>query len=342
MRTSAPALRSATCSPFAAPPKMQTARAPTACVNFWASAWICCASSRVGASTRTCGRAGPRSSFLVLCFRTPPAPRFPMRTSAGRRKPQVLPLPVFATATTSSPWRASGHACAWIGVGSVYPCSLRAAERRSPSSGSAAAKVSQGGGHPAFTTISCALRYAAASWPSAASWAGRAGRAGGLTGLPPSARCRFVAASSPSPSRTVFAFRFFRPLRGPAGVALGGVAAVGTTLPRISGWQGVASVGWATACAILPFAALGLAAACPGASPATSPAAAPSVGASCTLRTFLPLTLPTRGLACDLSAAAASAGGLSATAASAAGVAGLALAALGFFLLVLGAAWPAG
>ena len=38
---------------------------------------------------------------------------------AGARKPQVLPLPVEAIATTSRPSAAIGQACAWMNVGAA-------------------------------------------------------------------------------------------------------------------------------------------------------------------------------------------------------------------------------
>ena len=40
--------------------------------------------------------------------------------NSGNKKAQVLPLPVFATDTTSRPERMMGQAQAWTGVGAVY------------------------------------------------------------------------------------------------------------------------------------------------------------------------------------------------------------------------------
>jgi len=70
------------------------------------ASYICSASSHVGARTSTCGLL--------------PAPLDERRrTSAGRPKASVLPLPVSAMPTTSFPESAGGYAQAWMGVGSL-------------------------------------------------------------------------------------------------------------------------------------------------------------------------------------------------------------------------------
>ena len=68
---------------------------------FRISPLICSASSRVGASTSTCGRLGSTR---------------PQRSTAGRPKAAVLPVPVEERPTMSCPSRISGIAAAWIGV----------------------------------------------------------------------------------------------------------------------------------------------------------------------------------------------------------------------------------
>lgn len=47
-----------------------------------------------------------------------------MCSMPGSRKPQVLPDPVLAMATRSRPAIATGHACAWMGVGAEKPARL--------------------------------------------------------------------------------------------------------------------------------------------------------------------------------------------------------------------------
>ena len=68
---------------------------------FWnaSATWI--ASSRVGASTSTCGLLAAASS----------------RASAGRAKAAVLPVPVWAWPSTSRPASSGGMVAAWIGLG---------------------------------------------------------------------------------------------------------------------------------------------------------------------------------------------------------------------------------
>src|SRR5437868_11742823 len=43
----------------------------------------------------------------------------------GRRNASVLPVPVWAVATTSRPSRAGGIACACTGVGTANPCLVK-------------------------------------------------------------------------------------------------------------------------------------------------------------------------------------------------------------------------
>src|SRR5438876_184072 len=67
-------------------------------------------------SARTGWRAG---DALVLACRA-------SRCRSGSANPAVLPVPVWAPPRTSRPCSTSGMACAWIGVGSTYPCSATA------------------------------------------------------------------------------------------------------------------------------------------------------------------------------------------------------------------------
>src|SRR5690625_6089410 len=73
---------------------------------------ICSASSRVGVTIRARGERCLRLSWLPLS---------PLRI--GRTKAAVLPVPVCAHPMTSRAVVATGMACAWIGVGEVYPVS---------------------------------------------------------------------------------------------------------------------------------------------------------------------------------------------------------------------------
>src|SRR5712664_441656 len=67
-------------------------------------------------SARTGWRAG---EALVLACRA-------SRCRSGKVNPAVLPVPVWAPPRTSRPCSTNGIACAWIGVGSTYPCSATA------------------------------------------------------------------------------------------------------------------------------------------------------------------------------------------------------------------------
>src|SRR5712671_2774258 len=67
-------------------------------------------------SARTGWRAG---EALVLACRA-------KRCRSGKVNPAVLPVPVWAPPRTSRPCSTNGIACAWIGVGSTYPCSATA------------------------------------------------------------------------------------------------------------------------------------------------------------------------------------------------------------------------
>ena len=82
-------------------------RTPAERPNLSASSLIWTASSRVGASTSMLGplRGSGRLLWIII--------------KPGNRNPQVLPLPVFAMATRSLPCKATGHACAWMGVGAL-------------------------------------------------------------------------------------------------------------------------------------------------------------------------------------------------------------------------------
>ena len=72
---------------------------------FWKASATWIASSRVGASTSTCGLLAAASS----------------RASAGSANAAVLPVPVAAWPTRSLPPISGGMASRWIGVGSSYP-----------------------------------------------------------------------------------------------------------------------------------------------------------------------------------------------------------------------------
>mmetsp|Transcript_67158 Transcript_67158/g.205655 ORF Transcript_67158/g.205655 Transcript_67158/m.205655 type:complete len:225 (-) Transcript_67158:13-687(-) len=80
---------------------------PAGLANFFASASICTASSRVGAMTSIRGEPD-RRSFMILA-------------QAGNRNPSVLPEPVLATPMRSRPITATGQAYCWMGLGAWKP-----------------------------------------------------------------------------------------------------------------------------------------------------------------------------------------------------------------------------
>jgi hypothetical protein len=104
-----PCWMSRSCELLGAPPYTQVLRMPDERPNLSASALICMASSRVGASTSTVGPARGSRRVALMCM------------MPGSRKPQVLPEPVLAMATQSRPDSAMGHAMAWMGVGDLKP-----------------------------------------------------------------------------------------------------------------------------------------------------------------------------------------------------------------------------
>ena len=82
-----------------------------------ASAWICNASSRVGARINASGSGIDDDAVNP----SEDAAAASMRWRIGRRNASVFPLPVFATAMASLPAHATGHACCWIMDGAVNP-----------------------------------------------------------------------------------------------------------------------------------------------------------------------------------------------------------------------------
>mmetsp|Transcript_29245 Transcript_29245/g.73316 ORF Transcript_29245/g.73316 Transcript_29245/m.73316 type:complete len:244 (+) Transcript_29245:710-1441(+) len=101
---------------LSAPPKRVAQRRPKRPRMGSAAAAVCAATSRVGASTRTRGPGGAASS------RQPAASR---RSSAGRRKPSVLPLPVGASTSASLPCARTGQHCRCTSVGTLKPSASR-------------------------------------------------------------------------------------------------------------------------------------------------------------------------------------------------------------------------
>eukprot|EP00964_Phaeocystis_antarctica_P106036 scaffold70990_cov49-Phaeocystis_antarctica.AAC.4 len=109
------------------------------------SAWlkICVPSSR--ALLRTSARTGstpPGSAAASLRSR---------RSTVGMRNAKVLPVPVFALASTSEPPRTCGSTPVWMGVSSATPASARAITRASRTPGA----VGRGGMR---RTCQCAQR----------------------------------------------------------------------------------------------------------------------------------------------------------------------------------------
>jgi hypothetical protein len=104
------------------------------------------ASSLVGVSTRhriLLGQwpwwAWEASPFGAGCF------ELCRRSSIGREKAAVFPVPVWAQPTISRPERMMGIDCAWIGVGTVYP-SVESARRIGSESPSSVKRAKMGGG----------------------------------------------------------------------------------------------------------------------------------------------------------------------------------------------------
>mmetsp|Transcript_72476 Transcript_72476/g.170447 ORF Transcript_72476/g.170447 Transcript_72476/m.170447 type:complete len:222 (-) Transcript_72476:600-1265(-) len=111
---SAPCRMARSWSLLHAPPYSTSALALTLPATLSASAPICCANSRVGANTRNRGLMASvhHPVGLLSLFGGGLGPDAKTRARAGRMKPQVLPLPVFATATRSRPAITTGHAAA--------------------------------------------------------------------------------------------------------------------------------------------------------------------------------------------------------------------------------------
>src|SRR5437016_2126304 len=80
------------------------ARKPLARPRVPVASWICSACSRVG--TMINARTAPRGPLIS-------------RSRIGKTKAAFLPVPVWATPTTSLPWSSVGIARRWMGVGSV-------------------------------------------------------------------------------------------------------------------------------------------------------------------------------------------------------------------------------
>src|SRR5216683_6727911 len=117
-RNSTPWRRAAVCGFISIPPNTTVLRRPTYFPYVRTLCSTCAANSRVGVrmSARTGWRAG---DALVLACRA-------NRCRSGSVNPAVLPVPVWAPPRTSRPCSTNGIACAWIGVGSTYPCSATA------------------------------------------------------------------------------------------------------------------------------------------------------------------------------------------------------------------------
>mmetsp|Transcript_99270 Transcript_99270/g.281117 ORF Transcript_99270/g.281117 Transcript_99270/m.281117 type:complete len:338 (-) Transcript_99270:405-1418(-) len=108
-----PRLSHSSCSPFGSPPVTTQQRMPLERPNFSASIWICCASSRVGASTSTMGPRCASAPLRSTCAKP------------GPRNASVLPLPLLAMPMRSWPAARIGQHWAWMGVGSTKPaCSI--------------------------------------------------------------------------------------------------------------------------------------------------------------------------------------------------------------------------
>ncbi|MNT33603.1 hypothetical protein D3C72_1695390 [compost metagenome] len=108
----------AACSLKSSPPVIMPALIKVNWAKRSISFRVCCASSRVGSSTRA--RISTR-----FCFRST------RRLSTGSTKAAVLPLPVFAVTRRSRPCKARGMAAACTGVGSSKFNAATALSRRS-------------------------------------------------------------------------------------------------------------------------------------------------------------------------------------------------------------------
>mmetsp|Transcript_16551 Transcript_16551/g.55902 ORF Transcript_16551/g.55902 Transcript_16551/m.55902 type:complete len:264 (+) Transcript_16551:836-1627(+) len=105
-RTSTPRVSMASSRDLLRPPTTQPTRRPAPSTRRFAWASICCASSRVGERTRT--RTPARRRPAASCCTT--------LASSGSRKATVLPVPVWALATTSSEPMSGRNACFCTGV----------------------------------------------------------------------------------------------------------------------------------------------------------------------------------------------------------------------------------
>ncbi|CAM5361299.1 hypothetical protein SNARM312S_08285 [Streptomyces narbonensis] len=130
MRTSAPRRSAEDCREIDMPPTtvvIRRRRAPAYGVRASVTCW---ASSRVGTRTSARGAVGS-------------ARRPAVRARSARPKARVLPEPVRPRPRTSRPAREFGRVAAWIGNGSVTPCSPRI--RRRPSGMSRSEKEATAG-----------------------------------------------------------------------------------------------------------------------------------------------------------------------------------------------------
>mmetsp|Transcript_26840 Transcript_26840/g.83014 ORF Transcript_26840/g.83014 Transcript_26840/m.83014 type:complete len:381 (+) Transcript_26840:651-1793(+) len=163
MRMWQPWLSCISCGPLGDPPKMH-ADLRWAGSTLRVSSSICCASSRVGASTRHMGPS-PRSSGGCDS----------MWARAGTMKASVLPEPVLAMPTMSRHCPRMGHACAWIAVGAVNFCRVKAAcTEVGILSGSCAKDVIGAGQSSPKMVMVCLARHSSASFSlSAATFSSR-------------------------------------------------------------------------------------------------------------------------------------------------------------------------
>src|SRR4051812_2751057 len=113
--TSTPRVRASICRPYAAPPTTVATRCPSAWASGVRTAATCCASSRVGTSTRARGAYGVRR-VVEAC----------RRLTIGSANASVLPDPVRARPRTSRPARASGSTRVWMAKGASTPVRARA------------------------------------------------------------------------------------------------------------------------------------------------------------------------------------------------------------------------